>query len=122
MATPVWPASLPQRPSADDWSWTPQDNRVTFKPDVGGTLSRRRASAFAKEYRATFPPVTDAQLATFETFYEDDLVDGSLHYLWTDPIDATSYKWKINSYSVKSLGAGWHEVSMEMSRLPGAAV
>jgi len=122
MATANWPGTLPDRPLFDGWSWTPQDNKASFQPDVGPSIDRRRGTAVAFEYDARFPPLSDAQVGYFETFFHTTLVGGTLHFLWADPVSGTSYKWKIADYQINSLGAGWHELSMKLMRLPGAAV
>ena len=73
MATAVWPATLPQRPLSRDIKWTPQNNKVSFKPDVGPSIERRRGTAVAYDYTATFPPIDATQVATFETFFHTKL-------------------------------------------------
>jgi len=122
MATAVWPTTLPSRPLSSSIGWEPQDNKVSFQPDVGPSIDRRRSSAVAFEYSAKFPAITAAQVAIFETFHGTTLADGTLHYLWNRPEDAVSYKWKIESYQFTGLGAGWHELTATLNRLPGAAV
>ncbi len=122
MATPRWPVTLPQRPVIGGWSRTPQDNRVVFQPDVGPPIVRRRATVRAHDYEATFPTLTDAHLVTFDAFFETDLADGSLHYLWIDPVNGTDYKWRVVSHTVVSIGAGQNRLTMKLIRLPGAAV
>ncbi len=121
MVTPVWPVTLPQKPVVGGWSRTPQDNRVVFQPDVGPPIVRRRATVRAHNYEATFPVITDAQLVIFDAFFETDLADGSLHYLWFDPVSGTDHKWRIVSYTVDAIGAAQHRLTMQVIRLPGAA-
>jgi len=122
MATPTWPASLPQKPLISGFSQSPQDNRVSFRPDVGPPIERRRATVRMQLYKMQFPPMTATQLATFEAWFHDDLADGSLHFLWADPVSGTSYKWKIESYSSEWGPHGKHDLLMNINRLPGAAV
>jgi len=122
MATAVWPTTLPARPLSSSIGWEPQDNKVSFQPDVGPSIDRRRSSAVAFEYSAKFPAITAAQVAIFETFFHTTLASGALHYLWDDPISGTSYKWKIAAYQISTIGGGLHELSAKLMRLPGAAV
>ena len=122
MATAVWPASLPQKPLTTGWAWTPQANKVSFKPSVGPSIERRRGTAVVYNYSARFPPLTDAQLVTFEAFFDDDLKAGTLHFLWLDPVSGTNYKWKIESYQVSNIATSLHGLVLNLKRLPGAAV
>ena len=122
MATAVWPPAMPQKPLMTGWGWTPQDNRVSFKPAIGPSIERRRGTAVVYNYSARFPPLTDALLSTFETWYHGDLKSGTLHYLWLDPVSGTNYKWKIESYQISNISTGLHGLLLKLKRLPGAAV
>jgi hypothetical protein len=122
MATPVWPPTLPQKPLLSNHSFAPQDNKVTFQPETGPSIDRRRGTAAVQKYQATFPPLTAAQVAVFEAFYQEELMDGALHYLWPDPVSGAAAKWKIREYSFASQEAGRFDLSMQIDRLPGAAV
>ena len=122
MATAVWPATLPQTPLMTGWAWSPQDNRVSFKPAVGPSIERRRGTAVVYNYNARFPPLTDALLSTFETWYHGDLKSGTLHYLWLDPVSGTNLKWKIESYQINNISTGVHGLLLNLKRLPGEAV
>ena len=122
MATPRWPVTLPQEPDPGSWVRSPQDNRITFKPDVGPPIVRRRSTVRAHRYDPAFSYLTDAGLVIFEDFFEGDLVDGSLHYLWLDPQSKIDFKWRIIAYNFDSIGAALHRLTMQIIRLPGAAV
>lgn len=122
MATPVWPANLPQKPLLDSFTHAPQENKVSFQPDVGPPIERRRGTAKMHEYKVEFPPINAEELAVFETWFEDDLADGVLHYLWAHPVTGVTYKWKIDSYSVGRHGNGGHVLKIALNQLPGAAV
>jgi hypothetical protein len=122
MATAVWPATLPQNPLISGWQWTPQKNKVSFKPAVGPAIERRRGTAVVYNYTTRFPPLTDAQLVTFETWFHDTLASGTLHFLWLDPVSGTNYKWKIEAYQINSIAPSLHGLFLNLKRLPGAAV
>lgn len=122
MATATWPSTLPQNPLIGGWTWKPQSNRASFKPAVGPDIERRRGTAVVHKYDARFPPLTDAQVAIFETFFDATLVAGTLHYLWDDPVSGTSFKWKIESYQISTTKPDANPLSMKLNRLPGAAV
>lgn len=122
MATPVWPATIPQNPVLGGWTWKAQDNKVSFKPEIGPSIERRRGTAIVHNYDAKFPPFTAAEVATFETWFQDDLKSGTLHFLMDDPTSGTSFKWKIATYQFSNMEANRFDLSMKINRLPGAAV
>jgi hypothetical protein len=92
--TDVWPSTIPQTPLIDQWIGGPQRNKVSFKPDVGPTIDRRRTSSALSIFTATFPPMTELQFATFETFFETTLKDGILPFDWADPVTGVTRRWK----------------------------
>lgn len=92
--TDVWPATLPQTPLVDQWVGGPQRNKVSFKPEIGPTIDRRRGTSALHIYQATFAPLTEAQFVIFETFFHTTLKDGLLPFDWADPISGTTKRWK----------------------------
>ena len=87
MANPVWPSTLPQAPLAASLSMKRQDATVRFQPDVGDPIVRNRYTAKARTY--TFNMIfSAAQLATFDTFFDTTLANGSLKFDWLDPVYA----------------------------------
>jgi hypothetical protein len=116
-----WPASLPQKPLLGGWSWAPRDNRVSFQPDAGPAIERRRGTAVVHEYEARFPPLTKAQVAEFETFFEDTLVSGTLRYSWDDPVSGESREWRLREYSIAwSRESGKFDLTCRVNRMPAA--
>jgi len=122
MATATWPSTLPSRPLSSSITWTAQDNRVSFEPDVGPPIDRQRGTAKTYDFDVKFPAITAAQVGYFETFFHTTLASGALHYLWADPVSGTSAKWKIADYQISTLQGGLHELSCKLRRIPGAAV
>ncbi len=122
MATPVFPPSLPQKPLIDGWTWKPQPNKVTFKPEIGPSIERRRGTAIVDNFDGRFPPFTAAEVAVFETWFHDDLKSGTLVFNWNDPVSGTLRRWKIVEFQFSSMVAGRFDLSMKINRLPGAAV
>ena len=106
---PTWPASLPQIP-APGMSVAPQRNKISFEPEIGDSIDRRRGTAASKAYQISLPPMTKAQFAIFEAFFEDDLYDGVLPFTWNDPISGASHSWKFTGddppYSAEVLMGG----------------
>ena len=122
MVTPVWLPAFPQLPDAKSWGWAPQENKIVFQPPVGPSISRRRATARVINHSGTFSLFSGAEMIAFEEWYADELADGALHYIWEDPISKVLAKWKIKSYRFQSAGGDFYQLSLEVNRLPGAAV
>jgi len=126
MATyPAWPASLPQTPRRGAWSGGPQESRAQFQPDYGPPLIRRRTTADTFTYDATFPNLSTAERATFEAFWRDDLASGSRPFVMLDPVTQEPARWLIAGdgnvpWSMTAKGAGWHDLTLRLVRLPGA--
>ncbi len=114
---PTWPASLPQKPLSGSWTRTPQNNRVAFEPSVGPPIVRRRGSVKVHMSRGRFG-MTQAQIVTFETFFETDLKDGSLSFDWSDPETGVSMDWRIKNYTMSDAGNDERFVDIELTRLP----
>lgn len=79
----AWPSSLP-RLLAPGYSESPQDQTLRTEMDAGPAKVRRRFSAAVTEQQIRLL-LTDAQLATFESFWDTDLAGGALSIDWDDP-------------------------------------
>ena len=122
MATATWPSTIPQKPALGGFTWKPQSNKVTFKPEIGPSIERRRGTAVVHSYDAKFPPFTAAEVATFETWFQDDLKSGTLKFNWNDPVSGTLFSWKITDYQFSNMDANRFDLAVKINRLPGAAV
>jgi hypothetical protein len=92
MATPSWPATLPQCPLLNGFDEQPQPNVTAFKPEVGPIKARRRSTAKAWVTSMTFH-FTNTQLDAFNTFFEATLEDGSLPFTMQHPRTTVIYNW-----------------------------
>ena len=86
MAT--WPASLPQT-LLYDLTEKRQAGKVRSQMDTGPAKQRKRFTATVKEYVGALI-LTQAQLATFKTFYETTLGEGVDSFTWVDPFTEVS--------------------------------
>ena len=121
MTTPVWPAALPQRPQAGGWSGGPQSNKISFQPELGPPIDRRRGSAAGEIYQARFDVTTNAALLVFKNFVRNDLVDAVLAFQWVDPIAGDTALWKFIDdppYQVQSGRFQYHQISFKLMKLP----
>jgi len=117
---PTWPISLPTLPQRDSFRYEPQANVASFGTEVGPGKVRRRSTARLKLATGTFW-MTSAQRDTFLDFFEDDLLDGSLPYDWTDPITGLTASWRFDPqspYDIAALGPGMWRVSFNLMKLP----
>lgn len=121
MTTPVWPASLPQRPLAEKWSWSPQSNKISFKPELGPSIDRRRGSSTLRIYQGTWDFTSADMVAVFETWFETDLYEGLLQFQMVDPLDGAIYNWKFSAddqpYQIVSHRGTYHEMTCKLVRL-----
>lgn len=118
MAYPVWPAGLPQTPDRDQWEEAPQPNIISFTPEVGPPISRRRGTARTYLVSGAFF-FTDADLATFWSFWEDDLRDGALSFTLAHPVTGTSCQWRFEGQPSAQLeGYNRHRLSFTWRKMP----
>lgn len=115
MAT--WPTSLPDNFLASAYSESPPDNTIRTKMDVGPPKMRRRGTAAARPIRGTLL-MTDAQLATFDTFYDSTLDSGADRFDWTHPRSGSSVEFRfVSPPSYSARGRRW-VVTVDMEIMP----
>ena len=81
---PSWPGTLSSYVLQDGFSETLPNNTIRSKMAVGPPKMRRRGTGAprsipSKQY------MTAAQVAVFDTFYEETLYSGSLRFDWVSP-------------------------------------
>jgi len=119
MTIAAWPSTLPQCPILTGWDETPQTNVATFSPEVGPPKYRRRSTAKAWLSDTTWR-MTSAQVATFKTFYETTIADGSLPFTWAHPITKVTYNWCFTKQApkIQRVAPAVHTVDFQLLRLP----
>lgn len=122
---PIWPSSLRQAPLVGSWSGGPKDDAARFDADYGPPIVRRRTTADLEIFQGVvFGALSDAQRATFKTFFSDTLAKGTLAFAWRDPVTGDLARWQIigdgsGSYLLTARGGGWHDLSLTLMKLPG---
>ena len=119
MATP-WPTTLPQCPVLNGFSEQKQPNVASFLPDVGPPKLRRRSTAAGWATDVAFR-MTNAQVLTFNTFYETTLFDGTLPFDWAHPITKVNYSWMFQPNDVpkrERMTPNTSRISFSLIRLP----
>lgn len=114
-----WPASVPFFIAFGGLSRTgPQDAVIRTAMDHGPDKTRRRFTAAPRGYSGTSPFWTKAQLATFETYFETDLMMGALSFSAIDPMDCTVKTFRfVGGYTVVPVGRKFR-VSAGLEILP----
>jgi len=118
MTDPVWPTSLPQY-GTNEVSGSPQSNVVSFQPEVGPTIDRRRSSSRNRILSIELPPITEAQYLIFREFFEETLKDGVLPFAWVDPMTKTSSRVKFvqkeTAYTERRVSSVLVQVSFQLA-------
>jgi hypothetical protein len=83
MATPAWPATLPQRFLVDGYSEKLRDGRILSKTSSGPGKARRRFSSAVLPVTASLH-LTNADKARFEQFWYEDTGGGVLAFTIPD--------------------------------------
>lgn len=94
MAVPNWPATLPQAASLGG-AGELQSNVVSFQPEVGPSIDRRRASIVQRTHEIAFANLTETQYQTFVDFFDVTLFSGVLPFNWVNPMTGAAHKVKI---------------------------
>ena len=76
---PTWPGTLPTNFVENSYRESPPDNRVVQPMEVGPPQIRRSSTAGIRPVQGRMS-MTTAQVATFDTFYNDTLYSGSLSF------------------------------------------
>jgi len=115
----TWPLTSRMKPDADQYIEARQPNRITFDPEVGPTIDRRRGTAAGTLVTIRFTGLTDAERATFEDWYEGPLYDGALPFSWVDPIRgvSASYKFTKDAYQLSAHDHKF-DLSFQLLRFP----
>ena len=101
MATPVWPASLPDSPLKGYRVRWP-DQVLRSQMDSGRSKRRRRSRYEPRVFEMavdlkTHPDPAQDQLAIWRAFFEETLAYGTLAFDWTDPDDGAVLRFMIRT-------------------------
>ena len=115
---PTWPASLPQKFSADGYSESPPDNLIRSKMDKGPGKKRRLTTANVRPYKTTLR-MTEAQVDTLDTFYVTTLVSGSLNFDWQEPRSGNTKTFGfVSPPNYKARGGDSWDVALDLEQFP----
>lgn len=121
----VWPQGVPYCARVPDGhEGVLLDGRVSFQPDVGPAIMRRRITATIKMWAITLVPLTQDQFQLFEAFVRDDLSGGVLPFVFRAPGSGAVARFQFmasgDPYTHRRATAGREIVSFDLMQLPGA--
>ena len=92
MAISSWPVTLPQYPDREGFEERPKPQVIAFATESGRGKRRPRSATPMDTITAAFT-VDVSLLPVFRTFFETELIKGTLPFAWPDPRDGISYRW-----------------------------
>lgn len=125
MTTSSWPTGVPTDTETQPYRRDSEDNRAAFRPELGPPKYRRRHTANSTLHAMSIPmSLTDLQ--ALHTFYDDTLLDGTLPFLFTDPVlaDEATFTFETPIQDVPMLGFDpttgerWWKAVFTMRRMP----
>ncbi len=111
----LWPSTLPAYVLEDGYQETLNDQTVESQTDTGSVKIRRRYTKLIRTFDLTVR-MTEAQRATFETFWQTTLAGGSLTFDWVHPATraATTFRFRKPPPSYRSVGGTIVEVRFRL--------
>ena len=82
---PTWPATIPQKPRVSDYQEKRSGNVVRSNPAAGPIRTRRRYTARAPVFQASYELEGPDEYNALRAFWDDELADGSLQFELPSP-------------------------------------
>lgn len=112
----VWPGSLPQLPEYG-WAERKLENRIRSETDSGPAKVRRRFTRATRQLSLSML-LTQAQVATLDTFHTSTLKDGSLRFDLVHPRTGLTNECRFTSpYEVTEIAEGLYRATIELEYL-----
>ena len=90
----LWPATLPDYVSQEQYSETIQDPVIRTEMDAGPRKARLRYTRVPEVFTVALV-LTKAQMGTFEVFFRNHISYGALPFIWKHPRLQTDAECKI---------------------------
>lgn len=118
MPNPVWPAALPQKALKEGYRETASDNLLESQMDAGPAKIRRRFTTRSRMFQMTIA-CTASQAATFLSFFETTLKDGSLPFDWVHPRTgaAATFRFRKPVPQIVPRGGGHVDITLNLEML-----
>lgn len=116
---PSWPGTLPTGPEWSSYQETSPNVALRTPMDVGPPKVRRRSTAGIRPFTMTFL-LTQAQVATLDTFYQTTLTGGTASFdSLTHPRTAAAATFRfVTPPQYQALGPNVYRASCQMEILP----
>jgi hypothetical protein len=120
---PAWPTSgsFPQLVLQAGYKDTQPDTTIRTQMDAGPAKVRQRFTAAVRPVSATVR-MTEAQTATFDTFFRTGCGGGSIPFTWSDPrtgATGTTFRFvKPPEITQDSIGGNNFTASLELEIMP----
>lgn len=97
----------------------PLDNVIRSPMEQGPVKSRRRFTAAPRAISGSTDLITDAEVATFETWYRDEIGDGAIPFTADHPITGVSTTFRFTqTYEIVYLNDDINRINMQLEILP----
>lgn len=101
----------------------PQDNRVSFEPEVGDPIERPRTTGYAETFSIALPSMTVATYEAFETWFRSETKGGALPFVFRHPITTAVVRARIVKgqppFTAQRAGSNRVSVQTSIMTLPG---
>jgi hypothetical protein len=120
----AWPSTVPDSLQESGYSYEAQSGVIRTNMDTGPAKVRRRFTAVSKTHKGNII-LTKTQLATWESWFENVIIFGTLTFTMTNPQTAASMTVRLvipssgKAYSVApEAGSGNMILSIEVEVMP----
>lgn len=111
-----WPVSLQQKLEAAGFQYVPGNTRIASEMDVGPKKVRSRFTDGIDLYQCQVTLDFD-EIQTFKTFYKVTLNNGTLPFLFTDPLEEAEAVFRFSPEQdpvIRPLGRGGRKYTLSM--------
>jgi len=117
MSVPEWPLS--GRTVLRGWQAKPQKNRISFQPEIGPPVTRRRGTAAGKAWTARYK-ISAADFDAFETWFADTVKAGTLPFDMPHPRSCATARFTFGDedYTAEEHSPGWVALTVSLLELP----
>ena len=121
MAT--WPAFMPQQPVYSNINISgPIGSGIRTNMSAGPAKQRRRFTAAPRSAPLVAAPITQADFALFEDWFENDLDMGTLEFDMPHPVTDVMKSWRFDlsqtPYSITPVGLDAYSLSLTLEIMP----
>lgn len=117
MTIPAWTTSIPQKFLLEGYAEKARDTMLRTEMELGPAKVRRRTTAGVREINGSMI-MTPTELASFITFYQTTLKDGSLRFSMNEPVSGASCEMRFTASPAWDRRGLNYYVQMQLEILP----